>query len=320
MVHSLLFVGGGLILLTVGADGFVRGAASLARRIGISPLVVGLTVVALATSLPELLVSVSAALRGNGGVSLGNVVGSNISNIGLILGISALVGAIGVKAQIIRIDGPILVGCSVLLLVLGVDGTLSRTDGIILAGLLVGYVVFSIHTARREPRTGSVQTEFDEALPLQHAGWLDGIYLVGGLAAILGGAHVLVDGAVTIARSAGISDAVVGLTIVAIGTSLPELATSVTAAWNGEGDLAIGNAVGSSIFNVLGILGATVIIQPLDMDVLRPSDALVMTGFAVALLPLLRTGFTLSRREGAVLILGYLAYVFSLVAPSLDLL
>ncbi|HHP7238247.1 calcium/sodium antiporter [Longibacter sp.] len=312
MVLPILSIGAGLVLLAGGADILVRGATSIARRVGISPLVIGLTVVAMATSLPELLVSVGAALRGSPGVALGNVVGSNIANIGLILGCAALLGPIGVKAQIIRTDAPILVGCSLAVIAVGVDGTLSRVDGLILFAALVGYVVYSVYVARREPRAAALQAEFETGLPQQHALWLDLIYLVGGLAGLLLGAHLLVDGAVLIASTLGVPDVIVGLTVVAVGTSLPELATSAAAAYRGEGDIAIGNAVGSSIFNLLGILGLTVVIHPLDTGGFRALDALIMTGFAAALLPLLRTGLSLSRREGAALVAAYTVYIASM--------
>ncbi|PEN15273.1 sodium:calcium antiporter [Longibacter salinarum] len=311
MLFPLLSVGAGLVFLAGGADVLVRGATSVARRVGITPLVIGLTVVAMATSLPELLVSLDAAFRGSPGVALGNVVGSNIANIGLILGGAALLGPIGVQAQIIRIDGPILVGCSALMLAIGADGTLSRFDGALLVIGLVTYIVYSIRKSREEPRADLLQKEFEGGLAKQHALWLDLLYLGGGLAALLFGADRLVEGAIEIAGTLGVSDSVVGLTVVAIGTSLPELATSVTAAYRGEGDIAIGNAVGSSIFNLLGILGLTVLVHPLDTSGFRALDGLVMAGFAIALLPLLRSGFSLSRREGAALVTVYVVYLVS---------
>lgn len=307
---------GGLLLLTAGADGLVRGATSLARRVGISPLVIGLTVVALATSLPELLVSLGAAFRGSPGVALGNVVGSNISNVGFILGAAAVIGPIGVKAQVIRFDAPILVGCSLAVIGVGLDGTLSRVDGLLLVGALIGYILFNIRLARREPKAEVLQAEFGEGLAQEHPPWQDALYLAAGLAGLLLGADLLVDGAVEVAASFGIPDAVVGLTIIAVGTSLPELATSVAAAYRGEGDIAIGNAVGSSIFNLLGILGTTVAIHPLDAGSIGLADMLVMTGFAVLLLPLLRSDVTLSRREGALLLIAYAAYIGWTVAGA----
>ena len=317
MLIVLLMMAGGLLLLTAGADALVRGATSIARRVGISPLVIGLTVVALATSLPELLVSVGASLRGSPGVALGNVVGSNIANIGLILGTAAVLGPIGVKAQIIRIDAPILLVCSLAMIGVGLDGTLSRIDGVVLVTALVGYIVFNIRMSRKEPEAAALQEEFGEGLARELPLWKAVLFLISGLAGLLFGADLLVDGAVQVAASFGIPDAVVGLTIIAIGTSLPELATSVAAAYRGEGDIAIGNAIGSSIFNLLGILGATTVIHPLDAGSIAVEDLLVMTGFAVLVLPLLRSDVTLSRREGALLLTAYAAYIAWTVAKTM---
>lgn len=317
MLIVSLMMGGGLLLLTGGADALVRGTTSIARRVGISPLVIGLTVVALATSLPELLVSVGASLRGSPGVALGNVVGSNIANIGLILGAAAVLGPISVQAQVIRFDAPILVACSLGMIALGLDGTISRIDGILLVTALVGYVVFNIRLARQEPEAEALQEEYGEGLAQERPLWQASLFSLGGLAGLLFGADLLVDGAVKVAASFGIPDAVVGLTIIAVGTSLPELATSVAAAYRGEGDIAIGNAVGSSIFNLLGILGATTIIHPLDARSIGMEDALVMTGFAVLVLPLLRSDVTLSRREGALLLIAYAAYIGWTVAKTI---
>lgn len=317
MLIVSLMMGGGLLLLTGGADALVRGATSIARRVGISPLVIGLTVVALATSLPELLVSVGASLRGSPGVALGNVVGSNIANIGLILGTAAVLGPISVQAQVIRFDAPILLICSVAMIGVGLDGTISRIDGLFLVTTLIGYIVFNIRLARKEPKIIALQEEFGEGLARELPLWQASLFSLGGLAGLLFGADLLVDGAVQVAASFGIPDAVVGLTIIAVGTSLPELATSVAAAYRGEGDIAIGNAVGSSIFNILGILGATTIIHPLDAGSIDMEDMLVMTGFAVLALPLLRSDVALSRREGALLLIAYVAYIGWTVAKTM---
>jgi len=302
---------GGLLVLSVGADALVRGAASLARRIGISPLVIGLTVVAIGTSLPELVVSLGAALQESGDMALGNIVGSNISNIALILGVSAVLQPMNVKAQVVRLDGPILAGASALLMVMLVDGHLGRVDGLILAAGLLGYLYVSVRFARKEP--AAVMNEFDAGVPQQHPAWKDALFVGSGLVGLMGGAHFLVEGAVTIATSMGVSEVVVGLTIVAVGTSLPELATSVAAARRGEGDIAVGNAVGSSIFNILGILGVTVLVHPLATGSLTIVDGIVMTGLAVAVLPMMRSQFILSRREGAILLSCYGAYLVSLM-------
>ena len=311
MLISFASIAGGLIVLSAGADALVRGAASLARRIGLSPLIIGLTVVAIGTSLPELVVSLGAALRESGDVALGNVVGSNISNIALILGLSALLRPIRVQAQIIRIDAPILAAVSALLVAMLMDGGLGRVDGAILTVGIVAYVIFSVLMAQKEP--DAVVEEYDEGLPQQHALWVDLLMLGLGLGGLLVGAHFLVNGAVAVAETLGISQIVIGLTIVALGTSLPELATSLAAARRGEGDIAIGNAVGSSIFNILGILGVTVLVHPLSTGDLSVIDGVVMVGLAVAIVPLMRSHLTLSRREGAALVSCYLAYIGYLV-------
>ena len=302
----------GLVLLTGGAEGLVRGAASLARRVGLSPLVIGLTVVALGTSAPELVVSVGAALDGNGDLAIGNVVGSNIANIGLILGLSALMSALHVQAQVIRFDMPIL---SVVTLGMGIfllDGQVGPWDGAVLVIGLIVYVALSIRWARAEP-AAAVQDEFDAGLPAQHQWGTDALLVGLGLAGLVGGARLLVDGAVTLATLLDIDRVVIGLTVVAVGTSLPELATSMVAAWRGEGDIAVGNAVGSCIFNLLGILGVTALVHPLGTGGLSGVDAAVMLGMTLFLLPLMRTGFTLSRTEGSVLLIVYLSYVTHLV-------
>lgn len=313
MVLPLLSMLAGLALLTGGAEGLVRGAASLARQVGLSPLVIGLTVVALGTSAPELVVSVGAALRGNGGLAIGNVVGSNIANIGLILGVSALLAALRVQAQVIRFDMPILSAVTLGMGLLLLDGQVGRVDGTILVIGLITYVAVSIRWARAEP-AAIVQDEFDEGLPPQNRWWVDLLFVGVGLAGLVGGAELLVGGAVTFATLLNVDRVLIGLTVVAVGTSLPELATSLVAAWRGEGDIAVGNAVGSCIFNLLGILGVTALIHPLSTGGLSIVDGSVMLGMTLFLLPLMRTGFTLSRIEGGVLLIVYASYITYLVA------
>ena len=311
MLVSLLQVLGGFVILAAAAEGLVYGAASLARRMGVSPLVIGLTVVSVGTSLPELVVGIDAALAGTGDLALGNVVGSNIGNLALILGFAALVRPISVQTQIVRVDGPILVGVSILFVGLILDGGLGRIDGGLLLAGIVGYVGYSLKAARST--SVPAQEAVGDVVPSRHAAWVDaGLVLIGLLGLGLG-AHLLVDGAVTIAERLGVGPIVIGLTVVAVGTSLPELATSVAAARRGKGDLAVGNAVGSSIFNLLGILGATVLVQPLSARSLRWLDTGMMVGTALLILPLLRSERTLSRMEGAGLLLIYAAYLASVV-------
>lgn len=261
--------------------------------------------------MPELVVSVGAALQSSSDIALGNVVGSNIANIGLILGTSALLAALHVQAQVIRFDMPILVLVSLGVVAILVDGRIGRIDGVLLTTGLIVYVVVSIRWAQAEPEQ-AVQAVFDEAMPAVHVWRVDVLLLGGGLVGLVGGARLLVDGAVTLATFWNVSEVVIGLTVVAVGTSLPELATSLVAAWRGAGDIAVGNAVGSCIFNLLGILGITALVHPLGAGALSLIDGAVLLGLTLFLLPLMRTGFTLSRLEGSVLLtvyLGYLAYL-----------
>jgi cation:H+ antiporter len=312
----LILAGGavlaGIALLYLGAEGLVRGSASLALRLGMAPLVIGLTVVAFGTSMPELVVSVGAALEGQGGLAVGNVVGSNIGNIGLILGISALIAPLAVHARIIRLDLPLLVLVSAGMAVLLGDGRVERVEGALLAAGLLGYVGFTLYAARRDGTP--VGAEPDGIVPAPHSSSaLDAGLIVGGLALLVLGARLLVSGAVTIASAAGVEEAVIGLTVVAIGTSLPELATSVVAALKGEGDIAVGNVVGSNLFNLLGILGVTALVRPLAAPGIGMVDLAVMLGAAVLLVPLMWTGRRVSRAEGGFLLAGYTAYVVHLL-------
>lgn len=309
VIGSLL---GGLLLLTAGAEGLIRGAASLARRLGLSPLVIGLTVVAFGTSTPEFVVSLQGALDGRSALALGNVVGSNIGNIGLILGGAALITPLRVQAQIIRVDVPIMLVVSLVLAGVMWDGTVSRLEGLLLAVGIVAYTWMTVTLARRDP-SPAVQEEFDEGVPSQHPFWQDLLYVVGGLGFLVGGGQLLVLGAVTIAQQFGVSETVIGLTIVGIGTSLPELATSVLAAARGAGDIAVGNVVGSNLFNILGILGPVAIVRPLSVGTLGPVDIGAMIGFALLLLPLMRTQHILHRWEGALLLGLYGGYLLYLI-------
>jgi cation:H+ antiporter len=307
-----LYVILGIGLLYAGAEGLVRGSASLARRFGLSPLVIGLTVVAFGTSMPELVVSIGAALADQGPIAVGNVVGSNIANVGLILGLSALIQPPRVHAQVIRIDLPIMVAASLLLAALLSDGGVARWEGVVLVVLLAGYLVFSLRLAGKEPP--EVLAEFDAGVPAPTRGvWIDLLLVAAGLALLVAGARALVSGAVTIAQGFGVSEVVIGLTVVAVGTSLPELATSIIAAFKGEGDIAVGNVVGSNIFNVFGIVGISSVVRPLAPAGVGPVDLGVMLVLAVMLLPLMRTGFRVSRAEGVLLLAIYAGYLVYLV-------
>ncbi len=310
VLSPLLSILGGFLLLTGAAEALVYGAASLARRVGLSALVIGLTVVSIGTSLPELVVSLEAVLSGTEDIALGNVVGSNIGNIALILGVAALVHPLAVQAQVVRVEAPILVGVSVAFTGLILDGTLGRLDGLLLVVGIVSYVLYNLWAAKQT--SPLVQSEFDEGIPDQHPIVVDLGALVLGFVGLVGGAHLLVGGATTIAERLGVGPIVVGLTVVAVGTSLPELATSVVAARRGQGDIAVGNALGSSVFNLLGILGVTSLVQPLSTQSLGWVETGIMVGLSVLIIPLFRTDWTLSRAEGGLLVtcyLGYLAYL-----------
>lgn len=296
----------GLVMLTAGAEALVQGASALARRVGISPLVVGLTVVAFGTSAPEGAVSVEAALTGESAVALGNVVGSNIFNILVILGLSALVAPLVVQQQLVKLDVPVMVALSTLPLVLGWDRLFSRADGVLLLALLAAYLGFLAWLARRSPEDRSP----DEVPTRERRVAVDAALAVGGLGLLVVGADLLVQGATTIALGLGVSELVVGLTLVAAGTSLPELATSVVASLKGQRDLAVGNVVGSNIFNILFVLGAGAAVG--DGVVVPPGalafDFPVLLAVAVACLPVFLTGACINRLEGGVFVAYYIFY------------
>jgi cation:H+ antiporter len=314
MLTNSLLVFGGLVLLAVGAEGLVRGSTSIALRLGVTPLVIGLTVVAFGTGSPELSVSVEAAYRGNSGIALGNVVGSNISNIALILGLAALVRPMRVRSQLIRREMPLLIAVTLLLCLLLWDGALGRGDGLLLVAGAAAYTAFAYVSARRD-RSAAVAAEFDAGLrERSRPVWLDTTFVVAGFVGLLAGAKLLLGGATAVAESFGVSQVVIGLTIVAVGTSLPELATSVVAAARGEADVAFGNVIGSNILNILCILGAAAVIRPFEVQDLRPLDVGALVASALLLLPLMWRGSILNRWEGALLLAGYAAYMYSLAA------
>jgi cation:H+ antiporter len=255
----------GLAALVTGAELLVRGASRLALRFGTSPLVIGLTVVAFGTSSPELAVSVQSGLAGQADIAVGNVVGSNIFNVLAVLGLAALVAPLVVQQRLVRFEVPLVVGLSVLVLVMVQDRRVGAVDGLLLLGGLIGYTVFAIRQSLREAT--AVRSEYDQAFGVGASGWLarlpaQVVFVLGGLGLLVLGAKWLVDSAVSIARSLGVGEAVIGLTVVAAGTSFPELATSVVAAMRGERDIAVGNVVGSSVFNLLGILGTAALVTP----------------------------------------------------------
>ena len=311
-IEITLYLVGGLVLLFIGAEGLIRGSSSLAIKIGITPLVVGLTVVSFGTSAPELVVSLKAALMGNSSIAMGNVLGSNVANIALILGISAIIRPLNVHADVIRREIPIMIGASVLVFFLSLDGSLGIIEGIIFLLILILYTIISIVLARKE-KNPDVKTEFEEGLKSKLDVPLSIILMIGGLGLLILGANLFVQGAVVLAKLFQISDVVIGLTIIAIGTSLPELITSIVASYKNEADIAIGNVVGSNIFNLLCILGITAIILPISTNGISIIDWIVMLFCAVILLPLSKTGFRISRIEGGLLFTGYIIYIYFLL-------
>ena len=327
MMMFLMFAAG-LAALVVGADVLVRGASRLALSFGISPLVVGLTVVAFGTSAPEVAVSVGAVLNGQTGLAMGNVVGSNIFNVLFILGLSALIAPLVVHVQLIRQEVPIMIGASLLVLLLALDGTLGLLDGALLFGLLLAYMAFLVVQSRRETR--QAQAEYDAEIQPAAAGAWDArlpvqlALIVVGLGLLVLGSEWLVTAAVAFAKSLGVSDLVIGLTIVAAGTSMPEVATSVTAAIKGERDIAVGNVVGSNTFNLLGCLGLSSSLAALVPGAgglpVAPSllafDIWVMLAVALACLPIFLSGREIARWEGGVFLGYYVAYVAYLILAA----
>ena len=326
LVTLVLFVLG-LVLLVGGADLLVRGASKLALSVGLSPLIVGLTVVAFGTSTPEMAVSVQSAYAGQADLAFGNVVGSNIFNVLFILGVSALIAPLVVSRQLIRLDVPIMVGVSALTFVLALDGRISRIEGAVLFAGIVAYTVWLVRMGRRQSREAASMAaangEAAEAPPPRTAQALALQFglIAAGLAMLVVGSTWLVDGAIAMARAFGMSELVIGLTIVAAGTSLPEVAASVVATIRGERDIAVGNVVGSNIYNILAVLGLSSIVSPAGLGVSEGAasfDTLVMLAVAVACLPIFFTGFEIARWEGAVFLGYYVAYVSYLVLHASD--
>ncbi|XCN71850.1 MAG: calcium/sodium antiporter [Candidatus Electrothrix aestuarii] len=312
-----LFIAG-LVLLVVGAEILVKGASRLASALGVSPLVIGLTVVAFATSSPELAVSVKSSFSGQADIALGNVIGSNIMNILFILGLSAIIIPLSVSRQLIRLDVPLLIVLSALILLLSLDGHLGRIDGIILVTGLASYLWFLIHQSRK--KKGEMELDGVETAEAGNPQWAKNMALViGGLVLLVIGSRWLVNSAVSFAEYLKISELIIGLTVVSIGTSLPEAVTSVIAALHGERDMAVGNVVGSNIFNIMGVLGVAAATSPTGIAV-SPSvirfDLPIMITVALACLPIFFTGGVISRKEGFLFFGYYLAYTLYLVLAA----
>ncbi len=313
----------GLLLLIAGGEGLVRGASRLAAALGVSPLIIGLTVVAFGTSSPELAVSILSTVSGQGNIAVGNVIGSNIFNILFILGISALIAPLIVSQQLVRLDVPLMVAVSLLTLLLALDGRFSRLDGAILFVGLIAYLGLLFRISQRESR--EVQDEYaHEYAATRRNTARDSLVnvalLLGGLGMLVLGSRWLVDGAVAVARSLGVSDLIIGLTIVAAGTSMPEVVTSIIASLRGERDIAVGNVVGSNLFNLLCVLALTSLFSP-GSGVVVPAGALnfdlpVMTAVAVACLPIFFFGRRIARWEGGLFLGYYIAYTLYLVLDA----
>ncbi|WP_101257611.1 calcium/sodium antiporter [Streptomyces barkulensis] len=318
-IAEVVLVAGGLVVLVGGGELLVRGASGLAARLGLSPLVIGLTVVAFATSAPELAVTLGAALSGEPDLAVGNVVGSNMVNVLLVLGASAIVLPLTVRSQLVRLDLPILVGVSVLLLALAADGAVTAGDGALLLAIIVGYTALALVTGRRQ--AGSGPSGADAGQGAQRPLWTQLAAVAVGVGLLAVGARMLVEGAVGIATGFGVSSLVIGLTVVAVGTSLPELATSLIAARRGERDLAVGNIVGSCLFNICVVLGLAGVIAPGGVPVAPAAVALdipLMIATSVALLPVAFTGLAIARWEGALFLALYAAYTAYLLLAATE--
>lgn len=322
MAIILLVVG--LVLLVVGAEFLVKGASRLAATAGISPLVIGLTIVAFGTSAPEMAVSVGASWAGEADLAIGNVVGSNIFNVLFILGLSALFAPLLVSQQLVRLDVPLMIAASLLMLLMSLDGRISRIDGVLLFGGILAYTGFLIVQSRKESSTevkAEYEQEFSEKVTGAAGYARNGLYVVGGLALLVLGSRWLVDGAIAIAQHLGLSELIIGLTIVAAGTSLPELATSAIASIRGERDIAVGNVVGSNLFNILAVLGLSSIVSPAGLPVSATAlvfDIPVMIGVALICLPIFFTGYIISRWNGLLFLFYYAAYTAYLVLAAID--
>jgi cation:H+ antiporter len=299
-------------LLAGGAEMLVKGSASVAARAGLTPLMIGLTVVAFGTSSPELAVSLKATLVGQGDVAIGNVIGSNILNIAVILGISAVICPIVVHLQLIKIDVPIMILVTILLPLLLLDERIGRLEGGLLFAGIVVYTLFNVRLARKET-SPEVVCEFAQGVPKMTGHWsLDLLLIAGGLVVLTLGSRLLVENSLQVARAFQISEAVIGLTVVAFGTSVPELATSIVAAVRRQPDIALGNVIGSNIFNILLILGASALVTPITVSGIQILDYAMMVGVSLLILPFLMTGLRLARVEGAILLGLYGGYLYLL--------
>jgi len=312
VVFSLL---GGFVLLFLAGELLVRGASSLAERLGVQPLVIGIVIVGFGTSVPELATSVRAALQGAPGIAMGNIVGSNMANMLLILGAGALIYPIATKRLHVFRDGGFGALGAVLLGLAAWYGELTRFAGIVLVTALVGYLWFLIHDDHKQRRAQDEENDVERVSLLSSAVLIDGLILLSGIAGVLLGGKFLVDGAVEMARVYGIEESIVGLTVVALGTSLPELATSIIAAFKRQTDLAVGNVLGSNVYNIFGIGGATAVITPVSISPhMAAVDIPLLIALSVALIGIIVWQHGVTRLTGVAFLMGYCAYVFALLA------
>ncbi|MEL6553950.1 MAG: calcium/sodium antiporter [Cyanobacteria bacterium J06621_11] len=322
-IWTVVFLVAGLTLLVGGAEFLIKGASKLAATLGVSPLVIGLTVVAFGTSAPELAVSLNASLHGQADIALGNVVGSNICNILLILGVSSLIAPLVVAQQLVRLDVPIMIGVSALLLFFGIDGQLNRSDGVVLFLGGLAYTIFLLYQSRKEEDQDVLEeyANFGERSLSMKETAFNLLMFAGGSITLVIGSQMLVNSAITIARAFEVDELIIGLTVIALGTSLPELATSVMASIRGERDIAVGNVIGSNIFNILVVLGLTSAVSADGINILPSAmtfDMPVMFAVAVMCLPIFFTDNEVSRREGSLLLVYYFLYIGYLVLNATE--
>ena len=310
---SLFFLG--LMILVAGAEALIRGSVRVARALGVSPFMIGFTLIGFGTSAPELVVSLSAALQGSSDIALGNVVGSNIANVGVVLGVAALVRPLTAHMRLLWVEIPLVIAAALLLWALCFDNSLSRADGAILLGGFALLCAYMYRSARREPP--AVKEEVGKAADVHMRVWVACLLALVGIAALVGGAHLMVVAAVEIAKSLGVGEWLIGLTVVAVGTSLPEVAAAVAAAYKGESDLVLGNVAGSNLFNVLLILGTTVAVQPMAVpDAAVRNEIPVMVGFSLLLMVSVAHGMNIRRWEGAVMLAAYAGFIAWQVATQ----
>lgn len=312
VILSLIFLITGVVLLYYGAERLIKGSVGLAHQFNVSKLVVGLTIVSFGTSLPELVVTVLAALYGNTDIAVGNVIGSNIANVGLILGLTAVTAPIAVQVSTVRRELPMMIAATIVFTVMVMQGALTFVHGIVLLTALAAYTWLSYSLSKKESATitSEISKKFDDSpQSIKPTGGINFIWVGIGLLTVIGGAELLVRASVEIARIFEVSEKLIGLTVVAVGTSLPELATSVVAAFKKESDIALGNVVGSNVFNILGIIGVAALLRPLNIHQSFTVDIIVMVSYSLLLFPLTRIGLKVTRLEGLFLVVSYVGYI-----------